>query len=597
MLPRVTPSSRFFLLLLALPLLFRCADIQNQVKSLPTRAGGLATQKAEEKIEAKIGLRDELAQRAMTGDEKKRAARARAIFERPGYQPIEVYIPRDAGRARYLKNYRDAMAAVKGKKTVTDAELLRIARSMLPFLRFLAAAQDGPNTLTVFPGERRAATFQAYCMDHHAPAPGQGERLQLRPSSTLIDPEGRQIYAALMAYSARHPGAHFAVQNLVWGLRHANEQPPFIQQLSPEQRTLLNAARPGLAEQWGPYLARQQARGQLTRAKREAYEYFLGRVQQQLGHPLPRPTASGYSATDVRTTLQALAQMTPEGQQTPDSEFTLLAPNVAARALDHSGYSSADVEIVNAGCDPFTFHGEDYAGVSTRFSQRLALGGVLTIEPLSAHLPAGYVFHAPWAGDVAFAGLGAQVERSAAARTLSQAGIFLGRALVRLPAPLRAVAILLAPEEAAVIGAVAVGATAGTYLGHLILDTIHTQDEIEGKRPATAAAGAAVGTAVSTIAANCPPPGGPEDPLDPETRERVNRTLERIERGENRYPKDGDVWENREGLLPKKGGGYYHEYTVDPKPGLFRGSERLIKGDSGEIYYTPDHYKTFVRIR
>ena len=61
------------------------------------------------------------------------------------------------------------------------------------------------------------------------------------------------------------------------------------------------------------------------------------------------------------------------------------------------------------------------------------------------------------------------------------------------------------------------------------------------------------------------------------------------------YPRnDGVVYENRENVLPGKGSGYYHEYTV-PTPGSAdRGARRLITGSGGELYYTGDHYQTFV---
>lgn len=61
------------------------------------------------------------------------------------------------------------------------------------------------------------------------------------------------------------------------------------------------------------------------------------------------------------------------------------------------------------------------------------------------------------------------------------------------------------------------------------------------------------------------------------------------------YPgKDGSVFGNREGELPKQKSGYYHEYTV-PTPGSKdRGARRLVTGGQDEVYYTGDHYESFV---
>ncbi|MFZ5508481.1 MAG: ribonuclease domain-containing protein [Pseudomonadota bacterium] len=90
--------------------------------------------------------------------------------------------------------------------------------------------------------------------------------------------------------------------------------------------------------------------------------------------------------------------------------------------------------------------------------------------------------------------------------------------------------------------------------------------------------------------------------LPPEARE----TLALIRQG-GPFPhrKDGAVFANREGLLPARPRGYYREYTV-PTPGARdRGARRIVAGAgdtgdvriSGEYYYTPDHYRSFRRIR
>jgi ribonuclease T1 len=63
------------------------------------------------------------------------------------------------------------------------------------------------------------------------------------------------------------------------------------------------------------------------------------------------------------------------------------------------------------------------------------------------------------------------------------------------------------------------------------------------------------------------------------------------------YAKDGAVFGNREGLLPQKPRGYYHEYTVNTPGARDRGARRIISGAGGELYYTDDHYRSFRRIR
>lgn len=59
---------------------------------------------------------------------------------------------------------------------------------------------------------------------------------------------------------------------------------------------------------------------------------------------------------------------------------------------------------------------------------------------------------------------------------------------------------------------------------------------------------------------------------------------------------DGSTFENREALLPDQPRGYYREYTV-PTPGSGgRGARRIIGGEDGDLYWTPDHYRSFSRI-
>lgn len=62
------------------------------------------------------------------------------------------------------------------------------------------------------------------------------------------------------------------------------------------------------------------------------------------------------------------------------------------------------------------------------------------------------------------------------------------------------------------------------------------------------------------------------------------------------YDRDGIVFENREGILPRKSRGYYREYTVITPNSRDRGARRIVAGQGGELYYTADHYESFVRV-
>jgi ribonuclease T1 len=72
-------------------------------------------------------------------------------------------------------------------------------------------------------------------------------------------------------------------------------------------------------------------------------------------------------------------------------------------------------------------------------------------------------------------------------------------------------------------------------------------------------------------------------------------TIDRILEG-RAFPSrnDGTVFQNRERRLPSRPGGYYREY-VHPTAGVRGpGPQRIVRGEGGEWYYSPDHYQTFI---
>jgi ribonuclease T1 len=116
-----------------------------------------------------------------------------------------------------------------------------------------------------------------------------------------------------------------------------------------------------------------------------------------------------------------------------------------------------------------------------------------------------------------------------------------------------------------------------------------SREAAEARAPASASAAATADTETRTSRIATDLTG-----LPPE----VAEVLSLIDRG-GPFPfaKDGTVFQNREGHLPKKPRGYYREYTV-PTPGAGnRGARRLVAGADGEVYYSGDHYRSFKRLR
>ena len=60
------------------------------------------------------------------------------------------------------------------------------------------------------------------------------------------------------------------------------------------------------------------------------------------------------------------------------------------------------------------------------------------------------------------------------------------------------------------------------------------------------------------------------------------------------YAIGGDYFGNYEDLLPKEKGRTYYECDIDTDGYHSRGSRRIVYSNDGLIYYSPDHYESFI---
>ncbi|MCX7641167.1 MAG: hypothetical protein N2Z20_00850 [Elusimicrobiales bacterium] len=127
----------------------------------------------------------------------------------------------------------------------------------------------------------------------------------------------------------------------------------------------------------------------------------------------------------------------------------------------------------------------------------------------------------------------------------------------------------------------------------------------------------------STNLGNCPYPNGGLNKgndivpfiSDEKRKESIIKLIEKIINCEKLpFKQDGQIFYNKEGLLPQMPKGYYREYTlVIPKDAqkefyigntLYtaypsygtRGPERIVIGGGQDIYYSPTHYDSFIKI-
>jgi ribonuclease T1 len=62
------------------------------------------------------------------------------------------------------------------------------------------------------------------------------------------------------------------------------------------------------------------------------------------------------------------------------------------------------------------------------------------------------------------------------------------------------------------------------------------------------------------------------------------------------FSRDGAIFANREGRLPRAARGTYREYTVVTPGSRDRGARRIITAGTSRFWYTDDHYRSFRRI-
>jgi len=77
----------------------------------------------------------------------------------------------------------------------------------------------------------------------------------------------------------------------------------------------------------------------------------------------------------------------------------------------------------------------------------------------------------------------------------------------------------------------------------------------------------------------------------------VNAEVDRIRRGEARnHRNDGGVFSNRERLLPAAERGAYREFVYVQRGIPFPGPARLVISRTGDVWFTGDHYSSFIRV-
>ncbi len=162
-----------------------------------------------------------------------------------------------------------------------------------------------------------------------------------------------------------------------------------------------------------------------------------------------------------------------------------------------------------------------------------------------------------------------------------------GRSIHKLPT---LAFVLIAVLSAAIVGACSSGSDAAAIKG---------PETASFATQASSAATPEATTAATPIAsprfAEAPPSDwdGPTVHLDQLSAAALETLMLIAADGPYPYDQDGSTFQNREGILPDRPSGFYHEYTVQTPGSPDRGARRLVVGGDDAAYYTDDHYDSF----
>ena len=248
---------------------------------------------------------------------------------------VEVFDPNDPAQSQRLQTrLQSARAAIAGKRVISTEELRTYTEAVLPYMRLVEAnaRATGAGEVVVAPGSEVAFDMKGFRIDSDAKISQEGSPLRIVPKNTVIPEDARDIYDALMHYAADHPQSALSVQSLLSQINGVAVGRVSSHYLERPQIELLNAALPNGAV----------------------------KAQNWMSQNAGKYAQSG----------------TPLSTNTPDYGHSLLAPGIAAMAVDHA-HGQLKIIIKNTTDQPYTFKAQDYVAAPPDGQSRIALAHAL----------------------------------------------------------------------------------------------------------------------------------------------------------------------------------------------------------------------------
>lgn len=226
-----------------------------------------------------------------------------------------------------------------------------------------------PNSYFVF-------TEKGHCMDQGLPAPGRGELMRMVPTADLIPPELQGLWRGVMLKVSK-PGPDYEayrwrIQQIIWMIRSAGTESTWAG-IEPDQelKRLLNGAYPNGYKVWWDYQRNTLDEARSKAATANMFTRFLGMGDKYSANDF---TNGNHGQRIVDASMQRSMSTPVTGQIVPGSEFSLIAPGVAARTVG-TDQLEARIEILNVSGKPFIYEPSAWAAETQRRAQRVAFGG------------------------------------------------------------------------------------------------------------------------------------------------------------------------------------------------------------------------------
>lgn len=274
---------------------------------------------------------------------------AQQLLSVPG---AEVFDPSNPTASKKMSDKLTAITnQIASKKEISYPELLEYTKALMPYVRHLEGLSQVSSSaeLVIPPGREAEFSLASLPVDSDLIGMRANNKVRLAPQSAAVQDDIRDAYEALAHLAATNPeynpNTNFTVRGLMDTIvSMSSARMPYSPQLRADERRVMDLAMPNGAYKLQSWVNRQAN--------------LIDGFKRQ-GGQLP----------DYR----------PQRTSDPDSEYTMLAPGVAAKSENVSKGASSFVRVrlANTTNQPFTFKPTDYVAIpSDGTSRQLLMGGL-----------------------------------------------------------------------------------------------------------------------------------------------------------------------------------------------------------------------------